>query len=212
VRFRALEIRRETVQAPQRPTRAGDRLRILLGTGLLFFWLLAAGVYTSIAPGQSQVGSNIDREYLIKAAFLYNFGRYVQWPAEAADGISPFVIGVLGPDPFGSVMEQVGKTKSIEGRPIAVRRFPSLADYRPCQILFVAADVATSEKDAVIRQTQDKPVLLVGEAQGFAEQGAVINFFTENNRVQFEINTKAAKQRRLQISSKLLNLGRLVDE
>lgn len=177
--------------------------------------LLAALVFVHLAGAralaQSPAETGPDREYLIKAAFLYNFGRYIQWPAESQGSKEPFVIGILGPDPFGTVLEQIGSTKNIEGRPIAVRRYASLAEYQPCQILFVAAAASDADKLGVIQQSQGKPVLVVGEETGFAQRGAMINFFAEDNKIHFEINVEAARRGHLRISSKLLSLGRLVE-
>lgn len=165
---------------------------------------------SSRATAQTTLDDGVSREYLIKAAFLYNFARYVQWPNEATDPKTPFVIGLLQPEPFGPAIEQVRATKSLEGRPIVIARFASMAEYRPCHILFVAAAVSPTEKAAALRETRGKPVLVVGEEPGFATRGGVINFFAEDNRIRFEINVEAAKQQRLQISSKLMTLGKVV--
>lgn len=155
--------------------------------------------------------SELNREYAIKAAYLYQFGRYVQWPAESfADNQSPLVIGLLGPDPFGGILNEISRTKRLEGRPIVVRQFASMADYTPCHILFVNAVVTPEEKTAAIQHTRGKPVLLVGEEPGFAERGGTINFFLEENRIRFEINTEVARQNQLKISSKLLSLAKIV--
>jgi hypothetical protein len=154
---------------------------------------------------------NINREYAIKAAYLYQFARYVQWPAQAfVDEHSPVVIGVLGADPFGNVLNEIARTKQIDGRAIAIRRYASMADYKPCQILFVSASVSSDQKAAAIQMARKSSVLLVGEEPGFAEQGGTINFVMDENRIRFEINAEAAKQEQLKISSKLLSLAKIV--
>jgi hypothetical protein len=165
-----------------------------------------------LAHGQESAELGLNREYLIKAAFLYNFGRYVEWPPESFASGAPFIIGVLGPDPFGTAIDQLGATKNIEGRPIAIRRFTSMDEYRPCQVLFIAAGASRADKTAAIRQTEGTPILLVSEEPGMAANGAVINFYTEYNKVRFEINQEAAQHRQLRISSKLLSLGKLVGQ
>ena len=88
----------------------------------------------------AQQSGEIDREYTIKRAFLYNFGRYVQWPATAfVDDHAPFVIGVLGTDPFGAVLDEIATSAKIDGRTVVAKRFSTLAEYSPCHILFIAA-------------------------------------------------------------------------
>lgn len=155
--------------------------------------------------------SDVNREYLIKAAYLYQFGRYVQWPAHAfaSDG-SPLVIGVLGADPFSGVLEKIARTKRIEGRPIAIRRFASMAEYSPCHILFISSSLSPEHKAAAIQKSRQSALLLVGEEPGFTEQGGTVNFFLDENKIRFEINLEIAKQDQLKISSKLLSLAKIV--
>lgn len=200
---------------PARSSWRSPGLRWLAGLVLLALgpWGAAAQtpVASSVPAAPPPSAEEIDREYAIKAAFLYNFARYVEWPAEMADSKEPFVIGLLEPEPFGAIIDKISSTKNLAGRPIRIERFKGMADYRPCHILFVAAGVAAEQKAAALRETKDKSVLLVGEEPGFAAQGAVVNFFSEENRIRFEINVKVAKQRRLQISSKLLTLGKVVE-
>jgi hypothetical protein len=156
-------------------------------------------------------GEGSNREYVIKAAYLYQFGRYVQWPANTfSDENAPLVIGVLGPDPFGSILEKIAQTKRIENRPIVLRRFATMAEYKPCHILFIASGVGDEERKAAIQKARKNPILLVGESPRFAEEGGTINFYLEENKIRFEINTEVAKQDQLKISSKLLSLARIV--
>jgi hypothetical protein len=154
---------------------------------------------------------DINREYAIKAAYLYQFGRYVQWPATAfADSQSPLVIGILGQAPFGDTLEEIARTKRVEGRPIVIRQYASLAEYKPCHILFVTASAGPAQTAAAIEMAKKAHVLLVGEEPGFIQQGGVANFYLEENRIRFEINTEAAQQEQLKISSKLLSLAKIV--
>jgi hypothetical protein len=166
-----------------------------------------------VCPALAQPDENAEasREYAIKAAYLYQFSRYVQWPASAfADENAPLVIGVLGKDPFGGSLEEIARTKRIEGRPIAIRRFASMTDYTPCHILFINSSVSPEQKQAAIQKAKRAPILLVGEEPGFAEQGGTINFFFDENKIRFEINATAAKHDQLKISSKLLSLAKIV--
>lgn len=160
---------------------------------------------------QPDDNESVSREYAIKAAYLYQFARYVQWPASAfSSDTSPVVIGVLGTDPFGTVLDEISRTKQIDGRAIVIRRFASLSDYTPCHILFVGASISADQKIAAIQKLHRSPVLLVGEEPGFAEQGGTVNFYMEENRIRFEINAEVAKQQQLRISSKLLSLAKIV--
>jgi hypothetical protein len=163
---------------------------------------------------EAQPSDSLDssRAYTVKAAYLFQFARYVEWPADAfATRESPWVIGVLGPYPFDSVFEDIARTKRIEGRPVTIRRFASMAHYTSCHILFIAAATEPAQRAIGIEQLKQSPVLLVGEEPGFAEEGGVINFFVEEGRVRFEINVQAARQRQLKISSTLLSLAKLVE-
>jgi len=169
------------------------------------------GAGATKVQAQEDQGSGASREYAIKAAYLYQFSRYVQWPAEAiGGGETPFVIGVVGSDPFGEVLDEIARTKKVEGRPIVVRRLASAADYGPCHIVFVPSSATAAEREAAIRKAHGAPVLLVGEDSGFAQRGGTVNFLVEDNKVRFEINVDAAKQQRLKISSKLLSLAKIV--
>ena len=157
-------------------------------------------------------------EYLIKAGFIYNFAKFVEWPSAAfAQPDSPIVIGVLGTDPFGSVLDRLVQDKKIGQRGFVVRRYKwgkdlkDLKDLRDCKILFVS----TSEKahaDEIIQLVKWLPILTVGETPGFAERGGVIRFTVEDNRVRFEVNVDAAHQADLNISSRLLTLAKIIPQ
>lgn len=165
--------------------------------------------------GWAQVGgvSEISRENEIKAAYLYQFGRYVQWPPEALpEADSPLLIGVLGNSPVSDILDRSAQTKQIEGRPFEVRRFASFAQYTPCHILFVTSSVPLEERKAAIAKLVGAPVLLVGDDPEFAQRGGTIGLYMEQNRMRFMINTEVAKRDQLKISSKLLNLAKLVGE
>jgi len=151
-------------------------------------------------------------EYEIKAAFLYNFASFVEWPSSAfPDKESPFTVGVLGQDPFGSGLEEAFKGKTVNGRRIAVRRGSDVKELGACQVLFVSA----SEKERaakILEALKGRPTLTVGDLSGFAALGGCINFYVEGKKVRFEINPEAAKRANLTLSSKLLRLARVVGE
>jgi hypothetical protein len=162
---------------------------------------------------QSTEGGVINREYGIKAAYLYQFAYYIVWPAGSfADNQSPFVIGILGSDPFGDSLNDIARNKKVDGRQIVIKQFNSLADYKPCHILFVSSSAEPVGNDLIsIRKQQRFPVLLVGETPDFTEQGGAIKLFIEQNRIRFEVNMDVARRNQLKISSKLLSLAKIVD-
>ncbi len=157
-------------------------------------------------------------EYLIKAGFIYNFAKFVEWPSAAfAQPDSPIVIGVLGTDPFGSVLDRLVQDKKIGQRGFVVRRYKwgkdlkDLKDLRDCKILFVSAS-EKAHADEIIQLVKWLPILTVGETPGFAEHGGVIRFTVEDNRVRFEVNVDAAHQADLNISSRLLTLAKIIPQ
>lgn len=149
-------------------------------------------------------------EYEVKAAFLYNFARFVDWPTKvSSDPNAPMIIGILGRDPFGSEIDRAIEGKSVNGHRLTVKRFSTLEAYQYCHILFVSS----SERNNLARilaAVASNSVLTVSETDRFAHVGGIINFITIENRIRFEINQAAAARAGLKISSKLLSLGRVV--
>jgi hypothetical protein len=149
-------------------------------------------------------------EYVIKAAYLYNFAMFVEWPTDAfptAD--SPLAIGVVGDDPFGGALERTVEGKRINKRRIVVDRVQSVQDARRCHIVFIGASDDPRVSEFSTRLT-GQSVLLVGESDDVLKLGATIGFTVRDNKVGYDINLGAAKRARLTISSKLLNLARVV--
>ena len=174
---------------------------------------VAAHCTAPLACAQAVDQSVINREYQIKAAFLYNFGRdaYIRWPQEAlGDESDPFVIGILGRDPFGNNLMEIARHKKVKGRRLIVRRFATIEQYDHCHILFVSRFESSEQQLRAIRQTADQHVLVVGESPGFAEKGGSINFYVERNKIRFEINLESARHHDLTISSRLLSVARII--
>lgn len=146
-------------------------------------------------------------EYQIKAAFLFNFAKFVVWPPEAfATTNSPLVIGVLGQNVFGDSLERTINNKTINSRPLQCKQFYSVTEATNCQILFISA----SEKGRfpkIMDALRGSNVLTVSETDQFIEAGGMINFMIEANKIRFQINDEAAKKSGLTISSKLLSLA-----
>lgn len=142
-----------------------------------------------------------------KAAYLYNFTKYVTWPSwKFATKSSPIIIGIVGKDSLGGSLDKMVTGKQVGGRNLVVRHFHWGEDLSKCHELFVPADEVrhASQLDPL----KTKPVLIVGESHGFARGRAAINFFLEDGKVRFEINQALATRVGLGLSSKLLALGR----
>jgi len=174
--------------------------------------LLSAMALAGHADG---VDSSDSSEYLIKAGFIYNFAKLVEWPTTAfPQPDSPFVIGILGNDPFGATLDTIVADKKIDGRGFAVKRLKwskDSKDLKGCNILFISS----SEKehlDSVVEAMKGLPILTIGDAPGFAKRGGIINFTLEDNKVRFEVNVEAAKHADLTISSRLLTLAKIVQQ
>jgi hypothetical protein len=175
-------------------------------TGRLLAVLLL--VTAARAGAQAEFSPPPPTEYEVKAAFLYNFARFVEWPPDRLRA-EPFVIAVLGHDPFGPVLDETVSGKMVAGRPIQVKRASRVDEVRDAQIVFVSA---SENKDLpAILKALDKPgVLTVGDVDGFAERGGAINVTVQSRRVRFEINPTQAEQAHLKMSSQLLKLATLV--
>ena len=173
-----------------------------------FCLMLAATVLTPInnSPAETDKGSS---EYELKAAFLYNFAKFVEWPAGTfPDETAPIVVGVVGDDPFNGSLDSVGG-KSANGRQVAIRRLSASQDLRSCHMLFVSSS-ERKRLPQIVAIIDGASVLTVGEMEGFASNGGMIRLTMEDNRVRFEINAGTARRARLKISSKLLSLAKRV--
>jgi hypothetical protein len=148
-------------------------------------------------------------EYSVKAAFLYNFAKFVDWPAEAfRDPGEPFSICVLGEDPFGRALSDVAAGKSVGDRPVSVRRIADAGHTGGCHILFVSSS-ADKRVLSVFTAAKQPGLLTVGDAGSSTCEGMIIAFTMENGRVRFEINAAAADRTGLRISARLLSLARI---
>ncbi len=149
-------------------------------------------------------------EYQVKAAFLFNFARFVEWPADAfSSADAALQICILGQDPFGRDFEQVIVDKTVNGHRIEIAHPEGIPQARACQILFIA----TSEKahlPTILQGLKGASVLIVGDTPGFAALGGAINFVLDDGRVRFEINLKAAELAHLKLSARLLTVAKVV--
>ena len=174
-------------------------------------WLgVACLALAGLASGAAQ-REGVD-EYQLKAALLGKFVRYITWPSDRlAPAGEPFVVAVLGRDPFGAHVDDTFKDRKVEGHPVVVRRIYDLEGLEKAHILFVPRSEAKT-LDPVVRATRDAGVLLVSEVPGFALQGGVLNFYAEKDLLRFEINIDELKRQRLKASSDLLKLAKVVTD
>jgi len=180
-------------------------IRALACTGALALALapaLAGGARAAGEPG----------EYEVKAAFLLNFARLIEWPGSAfRSPDAPLCIALWGSDPFGGALDQLVQEEQVAGWPIRTRRVSSAAEAQSCQILFVPASQTASFRDARA-ELAGSPVVVVGEQDGFAEMMGAIGFYEEKGRIRFEVNRRIAEGAGVKLSSRLLRLARLVEE
>jgi len=180
-------------------------------------WLVFGVLLALVRPATAQESPAaeepvINREYPLKALFLYNFGSYAEWPPGAfSNDQAPCVIGVLGSAPINDTLNEIAAAKTIGGRKIVIEQFNSVDDLKSCQILFIARGVAAPQQRVAIESLKTRPVLIVGESPDFAAAGGCVNFYVEANKIRFEVNTAAVRQRQLKLSSKLLAMARIVD-
>lgn len=150
------------------------------------------------------------REYQIKAAFLFNFGQFVTWSAtELPPAGEPFVICVLGDDPFGSTLDAIVEGATIQDRPARIARHESVESVDGCQVLYVSAS-EEPRLGGILEALAGRSILTVGETEGFAERSGMIGFVLADNRLRLAINVAAATDAGLTISSRLLNLANVV--
>jgi hypothetical protein len=173
--------------------------------------LLAASTALVLAAPPSLGSASRDPlpEYLVKAAFLYHFAEFVEWPPTSPLPASAITIGILGRDPFGDVLDKAILAKRAVGRTLVVRRFAGAAALQPCAILFISSS-EMGRLPEILAQLHDTSVLTVGEADRFARRGGMIGFYLEDDRVRLEVNRAAAERAGLRLSSKLLAVARLV--
>ena len=149
------------------------------------------------------------QEYLVKAAFLFNFTKFVDWPSESfKDNAAPIKLYILGDDPFGEALDTI-RDKTVKGRRLVIKRCQKVEELEGAHLLFISA----SEKgrvNQILQSLKNTPVLTISETERFGQMGGIINFITVENKVQFEINSEQAQQNKLKISSQLLKLARIV--
>lgn len=170
--------------------------------GVLLLGLLALGA----------ASSQVATEWEVRAAFLYNFARYTEWPEEALGAADdPFVIAVLGEDPFGKDLDRTLKDKRLHERPVVVRRAERLAELGRVHVLYVGAS-ERPRLTKLLEELRERPVLCVSDLDDFVRVGGVARFVPVDGRIHFQIDDTTAARRGLRISSHLLKLSRPGDD
>jgi len=179
------------------PNRPIARLLLVTFVALLLHATHAAGQSVSVPERQ------------VKAAFVYNFVKFVTWPADAFRGAGePATVCVVGRDLLKEELERLTASRNIRGHPFRVIRIDQPDDATACQVLFIGSEQGHLRE--FLAHVREHAVLTVGESDGFAAAGGMITFFLENEQVRFEVNLQAAEHANVKISSKLLTLARSV--
>jgi hypothetical protein len=164
--------------------------------------------------GAIQIGAqgNPSAEYQVKAAFLYNFVKFVEWPPEAFQNEkSPITLCVFRYDPFGSALDEVIAGQTLKNRQLQARRITKPQDLKACQLVFVSGK-EDKHLPEILESLKGASALVVGEGENFAEHRGGIQFFIENKQLRFAINLDAIQRSRLTVSSKLLAMARIVHD
>lgn len=200
----------DPVSRPRRPCiRAW--LRVLFVASTLWVAIAAPPRTTRASEGGSYANrSERADEYRVKAAFLYNFVRYTTWPAGSFENQrSPIVVAVLGKSPFGKHLRNALADKKIGGRGIVLRGAREVEGALDAHVVFVG-DASDAQRAELLRLSKGRPLVVIGELPGFAAEGAQFNFYLAGGKVRFEVNLEAVRGSKLEVSSQVLKLARIV--
>ena len=182
---------------PMKTARRRSRVRFLL-------------VLTVVFCASTLLAQTTAKEYRIKAAFLFNFALYVEWPPDAFQNAnSPLTYCTIGDDPFDGVLDESLNAKSVGTHPLRVQHLRPPENFQGCQIVFIGAN-EKKRTTSILETLKQSPVLVVGESSHFIQQGGTVGFLSEENTVRFEVNLDAAQRARLNISATLLSVAKTV--
>jgi hypothetical protein len=186
-------------------------MAVLIGhaRAILRWWTwgayIAAVLLAFALPSRS--ASREDTEYQLKAAFLLNFARFVEWPADAFESPNaPLVIGIIGQDPFGVVLDNLVAGKKVENHDIVVQRLRDSDAATRCHLLFIS-DSKRSDLSDILKRIDGRPVLTISDTDRFSESGGMIWLKRRQDMIRFDINLQAAEAAKLKISSRLFKLA-----
>ena len=173
-------------------------------------WMPVSIALLLLLPGAVRAVAQAVSEYQVKAAYLYNFAKFVDWPAESfSSPTAPIRLCVLNDHAFASQLEQIVSGKNIMGRPVLSIPVQKVEESRDCQVLYIHS---SQQPQHVFDLLQGTSVLTVGETKGFLEEGGIINFVFQGDQVHFQVNHRAAMQAGLHMSSRLLSVAKVVIE
>jgi hypothetical protein len=171
---------------------------------LLLAWVLVSGLPTGSRAAVALT------EYEVKAGFLYHVGWFVEWlPTTVQGGASTFIIGVLGTNPFGGVLDDVMRGKSIHERPVMIKYYQRVEEAVSSHVLFISASENT-RVPAILAVIERTPVLTVSDLEGFTERGGMVALRLVDRKVHFDINMDATERAGLKLSSQLLRLAKVI--
>lgn len=147
-------------------------------------------------------------EYQLKAELLERFTDFIDWPPNS-DPNAPFLIGIMGKNPFGSYLDRFSQV-TVKGKKVKIMELASLSEMDHCQVVFIASSEEKNLSD-ILAKTMGKPILTVGDTDGFASKGVLINFYQYDDYIRFEVNQSAVDKSGLKFSSRLLKLARFVE-
>jgi hypothetical protein len=204
-------IRKNRMEIPNQSGVASDMPLVVWASICVRNWARVAAVLAVLTLMAASLRAGEDGtaigEYQLKAVFLFNFAKFVEWPPQAfGDARDPFAICVAGDNPFGSSLEDAVRGRTVANRPISIRLVSSLQQSRTCQILFIAAS-ERSRMGGLLKALKNCSVLTVGDTDDFTANGGIVQFKVIDARVRIEIDAEAAQRANLRISSKLLSLA-----
>lgn len=177
-------------------------------TWRLWIWCMFLALFLP-APEQARA-QTVSHEYAIKAVFLLNFARFTDWPAEAFEKPdSPFVIGILGENPFGSLVDDTVRGEEVNQHQFIVKYYRRAGDIQNCNMLFISQSEHNHLRQ-IVADLKNKPVLTVAESPKAVEEGVCVQFLTQNNKIRLRVNLDALKAANLTMSSELLRLSDVV--
>jgi len=169
----------------------------------LLAWLLASAVIAGAQPAQM-------KEYQVKAAFLFNFAQFVDWPETAfPQADTPLTIGVLGDEPFGGALDEIVRGEQVHGRTLRVQHCRRVEEAAGCHVLFISRS-ESGRLEQIVGSLRGRSILTVGDSEDFVQRGGMISFINERNKIRLRINRDLAAGAGLTISSKLLRVAEIV--
>jgi hypothetical protein len=178
----------------------------------LFYCKFSLATFLVLSASYSLAQHSHPTESQVESAYLYNFGKFVTWPADHPASSDVFGICVLGRDPFGTVLDSTVNGESIDGKKIAVKRISSMQQAQPCNILFISSS-EEGHLAAILDAAQRMSLLTVSAIRNFAQRGGTIGLVVQGDRIRFEVNRTAATRCHLALSSELLKVAiRVLDK